>query len=181
MVIARYGRTVGWGCTVGVEAARWGVDGELYKLQGYDSFERLCRLAELRSALQSPEELHNEWQSLSSYFYHLYIIIVSQSGVYVLYTLSVNGGFRCADRDCALHRWGAAFLYFQVAFAYCFPFFPFSSIAPFLSPISQVFVYSHCIPSTISTVAWYSIKSRCTTASTGCFGRSSSKATLGYG
>lgn len=45
---------------MGVEAARWGVDGELYKLQGYDSFERLCRLAELRSALQSPEELHNE-------------------------------------------------------------------------------------------------------------------------
>lgn len=45
---------------MGGEAARLGVDGELYKLQGYDSFERLCRLAELRSALQSAEELCNE-------------------------------------------------------------------------------------------------------------------------
>lgn len=48
------------GCTVGGEAARWGVDRELDKLQDYGSFERLCRLAELRSALQSPEELCNE-------------------------------------------------------------------------------------------------------------------------
>lgn len=60
VVLAQRGCTVGGGRTVGGEAACWGVGGELYKLQGYDSFERLCRLAELRSALQLPEELCNE-------------------------------------------------------------------------------------------------------------------------
>lgn len=163
VVLAQHGCTVGWGRTVGGKAARWGVDGELYKLQGYDSLERLCRLAELRSALQSPEELCNEWQSPGSYFYHLYIIIVSQPGVHVLFPLSVNGGFRC----CAvfvLRRWGATFLYFQVAFDNCFPFFPLNSIAPFLSSISPVFVYSCRIPSASSTAARCLIKSQRSTA-----------------
>lgn len=45
---------------MGGEAARLGVDGELKKSQSYGSFERLCSLAELRSALPSPEELCDE-------------------------------------------------------------------------------------------------------------------------